>query len=170
MCLQLNRVVWWKSSKRYFCILHCIFIHVNCNANGYIYVDRYYVSPLLRWLKFSLPLKKILNVYSWFAQCENISCGNWWTKNKSKIFWNISKGVFLCVENIKMIMIYENIFSKFTHIVCNHFRYGLRNNGFKIKAWIKIKDLYDVLMVLIYQSYILYSKIMHSPLQKNPQK
>lgn len=69
-----------------------------------------------------------------------------------------------------MNIIYENIFSKFTHIVCNHFRYGLRNNGFKIKAGIKIKDLYDVLMVLIYQSYIFYSKIMHSPLQKNPQK
>lgn len=29
------------------------------------------------------------------------------------------------------------------------FRYDLRNNGFKIKAGIKIKDLYDVLMVLI---------------------
>lgn len=41
-------------------------------------------------------------------------------KRKVKYFGTYQRVCFLCVENIKMITIYENIFSKFTHIVCNH--------------------------------------------------
>lgn len=41
-------------------------------------------------------------------------------KIKVKYFGIYERMCFLCVEIIKMIMIYENIFFKFIYIVCNY--------------------------------------------------